>query len=172
MPVFVIQTWRLVIASLLLAMLPQVRRALRGSGLRQLGRHALTGLLAIAGYLAGIVGAIAAGMPAGTVALIAALQPLVIAGLTAIRARHLPSPRLMIGLGLGMAGVAVTLGGDVVSAAGLSVVSRFWAVRWRSAACCRWWWRRSDPRAETACRPWRRWPCSRPRRPWPSRWWW
>ncbi|MEN2978528.1 DMT family transporter [Tistrella bauzanensis] len=122
-PIFTIQAWRFLVAALVLAALPQVRRALTdtvaaGGAARVLWRHALTGLLAIVGYIGGIVGAIATGMPVGTAALIAALQPLAVAGLASARHRRMPSPRLMAGLALGLAGVAVTLGTAGMSPAG------------------------------------------------------
>jgi drug/metabolite transporter (DMT)-like permease len=80
---------------------------------RTVKAHLGLGLLTQVGYLGGVVGGVGAGVPAGTTALIAALQPIVVAVAAApllhepIRARHAWS------LGLGLAGVGLVVMGDV-----------------------------------------------------------
>ena len=75
--VFLVLFWRFVVVGALLA--PLAWRA--QPGLRSLGLQALLGTLAMFGYLALGVGAIDLGVPAGTAALISALQPLATAAL-------------------------------------------------------------------------------------------
>ena len=110
-------TWRcLVIAAVLL---PWSLRALTRLDRREWARQAVLALLCQCLYLAGVFWAAAAGVPAGTSALIASLQPALV--LTAavlldgqrVRARHLA------GLALGTTGVALTAIGDL--SAGLSI---------------------------------------------------
>ena len=110
-------TWRcLVIAAVLL---PWSLRALTRLDRREWARQAVLALLCQCLYLAGVFWAAAAGVPAGTSALIASLQPALV--LTAavlldgrrVRARHLS------GLALGSTGVALTAIGDL--SAGLSI---------------------------------------------------
>lgn len=92
--------WRfLVAAALLLAW----RRPKRANVLAQAG----LGLLSQGCYLFGVYEAAALGVAAGTSALIAALQPVVAAAIG--RAR----PRQWLGVGVGLAGVAVVVSGDL-----------------------------------------------------------
>jgi drug/metabolite transporter (DMT)-like permease len=69
--------WRYAVAALLLALLAGVRGArMRRSTLL---RHGVLGLLCQCLYLGGVVTGVALGMPAGTTALVAAVQPLLVA---------------------------------------------------------------------------------------------
>jgi len=72
-------------------------------GLRQAGRQALIGSLAIFGYLATVIVAIDLGVPPGTAALIAALQPLATAALAGVVLNEAVSARQWIGVYLAQA---------------------------------------------------------------------
>ena len=95
---------------------------------RQVGRIALAGLLVHGGYLGGVFSAIHSGLPAGTVALIVGLQPI----LTALGAGPLlgerVSARQWVGLTLGLLGVTL-----VVSAQSPLALSN-WSGTWLAAA--------------------------------------
>jgi drug/metabolite transporter (DMT)-like permease len=103
--------WRCLVTAVVL--LPWALRALTRLGGREWARQAVLALLCQCLYLAGVFWAAAAGIPAGTSALIASLQPALV--LTAavlsdgrrIRAAHLA------GLALGTTGVALTAAGDL-----------------------------------------------------------
>lgn len=73
-PAFLVVFWRCVVVALML--LPFVATELRRTSLTVLMRHAGIGLLAMAGYLAGIGKSIEHGVPAGLTALIADLLPI------------------------------------------------------------------------------------------------
>lgn len=125
-PVFLVLFWRFAIVTLLL--LPFLVRAVRqGLGWRALGLQAVIGALAMAGFLAPGVKAIALGVPAGTAALISALQPLATAALVGPVLGERVVRRQWLGLGLGLAGVALAVGGSLGEAPlwayGLSLVS-------------------------------------------------
>ena len=91
--------WRFVLASLVLAPLamPQLRRL----SLRQMGTQALIGALAMFGYLATVIAAIAQGVPPGTAALAGFVlsEPI--------------SQRQWVGLLIGFLGVAIAVAGAV-----------------------------------------------------------
>jgi drug/metabolite transporter (DMT)-like permease len=71
---------------------------------------AVTGVLMHAGYLGGVWSAIRAGAPAGTVALITGLQPVITAvWLSATGTSHRVSPRQWAGLLLGLAGLVLVV---------------------------------------------------------------
>lgn len=112
-PADTLLAWRYLIAAAILlpvvgARLLQVRRA-------ALGRHAVVGLFSQVLYLGGVVGGIGLGAPAGTTALIAALQPLVVATAARRVLGETVSRRAQAGLWLGLAGVAVVVSGDIDS---------------------------------------------------------
>ena len=70
----------------------------------------VTGVLIHTGYLGGVWSAIRAGMPAGTVALIVGLQPVLTAlWLSRAGAEHRVSPQQWLGLGLGLAGLVLVV---------------------------------------------------------------
>lgn len=100
---FLVVFWRCVVVTL--ALLPWVAAPLRRTPLALLLRHAGIGLLAMAGYLAGVAKGIEYGVPAGLAALIADLLPigtaLLGAGLLGQRLRG----RAWLGLLLGLLGV-------------------------------------------------------------------
>ncbi|MEU3016934.1 DMT family transporter [Nocardiopsis sp. NPDC007018] len=83
---------------------------------RDLALHALLGLLAQAGYLYGVVAAAEAGVPAGTSALVAALQPMVAAALAVPLLGERVRGRQVLGLVVGLAGVGLVVGADLIRA--------------------------------------------------------
>lgn len=87
--------------------------------LREWGVHAVLGLLAQAGYLSGVVFAAELGVPAGTSALIAALQPMVAAALSGPLLGQHTAPRQWLGLAIGLGGVALVVSGDLSGSAPL-----------------------------------------------------
>ncbi|CAL9390887.1 hypothetical protein SUDANB121_01262 [Nocardiopsis dassonvillei] len=92
-------------------------RAGRSARGRMTGRdaagHAVLGALAQAGYLYGVYAAAGAGVAAGTVALIAALQPLAATALAVPLLGERVRPRQVAGLAVGLAGVALVVGADL-----------------------------------------------------------
>ena len=94
-------------------LLPWSLRALTRLDRREWARQAVLALLCQCLYLGGVFWAAAAGVPAGTAALIAALQPaLVLTIVVLLDAQRLRAGHLA-GLALGTAGVALTAAGDL-----------------------------------------------------------
>jgi drug/metabolite transporter (DMT)-like permease len=83
----------------------------------QWGHLAVSGVLMHAGYLGGVWAAIKAGAPAGTVALIVGLQPLLTAVWISARGHHRVGAGQWLGLVLGLGGLALVvwhkLGGEL-----------------------------------------------------------
>lgn len=103
--------WRYLIAAAIL--LPVVGPRLVHLARRDLGRHAVVGLFAQTLYLGGVVTGIGLGVPAGTTALIAALQPLVVATAARRLLGEAVSVRARLGLWLGLAGVGIVVADDI-----------------------------------------------------------
>ncbi|WP_323154839.1 DMT family transporter [Pseudomonas alvandae] len=104
-PPLLVVFWRCVLVTFLL--FPFVARQLRQTSWVALLKNAAIGLLAMAGYLAGITQGIALGVPAGLAALFADLLPLGLALLAAgVLGQRLTS-RIWAGLLVGVAGVAL-----------------------------------------------------------------
>jgi drug/metabolite transporter (DMT)-like permease len=103
--------WRYVVASILLV----TWAAARGvrPHLRTWPRLAMVGLLCQCFYLGGVVTGVGMGVPPGTAALVAALQPLVVAVAAGPLLGEATSPRQRVGLVLGVAGVALVVGSDL-----------------------------------------------------------
>ncbi len=124
--VFLVLFWRFLIVAVLLAPLAWRARRYRLS-LRSIGWQALLGALAMFGYLAPGVAAIDRGVPAGTAALVSALQPLATAALATAVPGELVRRQQWVGLGVGFAGVALAVGGSIEAAPpwayGLSLLS-------------------------------------------------
>ncbi len=100
--------WRFLLVSLLL--LPFLLPALKnGLSARTLGHHAVLGLLAMFGFLVLGVVAIDLGVPAGTAALIAALQPLLTAALVGPALGQRVTKRQWLGLAIGLCGITVAV---------------------------------------------------------------
>ena len=98
--------WRFLAAAVVLGVVVGIRGRLERAGL---GRTALLGLLIQALYLGGVVAGIGLGVPAGTAALIAATQPLLVA---AVGPEH-TSARQRTGLVVGLLGVGLVVAGDL-----------------------------------------------------------
>lgn len=112
--IFPVLLWRFVLASVLLFpfLLPYLRRRY----VKTLLLQTLIGALAMFGYLATGIRAIDLGVPAGTAALIAALQPLVTAAFAGIVLAESVSRGQWTGLLVGLAGVTVAVGGGLGTA--------------------------------------------------------
>jgi drug/metabolite transporter (DMT)-like permease len=78
-------------------------------GRAQWGHLAVSGSLMHAGYLGGVWAAVRAGIPAGTVALIVGLQPLLTALWVTSRGHHRVSPWQWVGLLLGLGGLLLVV---------------------------------------------------------------
>lgn len=78
-------------------------------GGRQWAHLAASGVLMHAGYLGGVWAAVRAGAPAGTVALIVGLQPLLTATWESQRGHHRVAPLQWLGLLLGLAGLVLVV---------------------------------------------------------------
>jgi drug/metabolite transporter (DMT)-like permease len=78
-------------------------------GRAQWGHLAVSGVLMHAGYLGGVWAAVRAGIPAGTVALIVGLQPLLTALWVSGRGQHRVAPLQWLGLLLGLGGLALVV---------------------------------------------------------------
>ncbi|GAA3596769.1 DMT family transporter [Kineosporia mesophila] len=104
-------TWRCLVTAVVL--LPWALRAATRLDRQEWIRQAVLSLLCQCLYLGGVFWAASAGVPAGTSALIAALQPaLVFTAAVLLNAQRL-QVRHLAGLVLGTAGVALTAAGDL-----------------------------------------------------------
>lgn len=112
--IYLVLLWRFVLLALLL--LPftatQIARLSGRQFMVQLG----VGALGMFGYTASVISAIKFGVPAGTVALIAALQPLAAAALAGVVLCEHVSPRQWLGLLIGFLGVSLAVTGSIGSA--------------------------------------------------------
>jgi drug/metabolite transporter (DMT)-like permease len=106
-PATTLLAWRFLLAALVLAAVAAVRR--RRFGAAALRRHAVLGLLIQPLYLGGVVTGIGLGVPAGTAALIAASQPLLVAAVRPERT----TGRQWSGLLVGLLGVGLVVAGDL-----------------------------------------------------------
>lgn len=104
-PPMLVVFWRCLVVMLVLLpfVIPQLRRTSPAALLHNAG----IGLLAMAGYLAGVVQGIALGVPAGLAALFADLLPVGVALLTATLFRQRLARRTWAGLAIGLAGVVL-----------------------------------------------------------------
>jgi drug/metabolite transporter (DMT)-like permease len=110
-PADTLLAWRYVVAAALLAGLAAaLGTRLR---LRALLRQSTLGLLCQCLYLGGVVTGVALGVPAGTTALIASVQPLLVATAAGPVLGEHTGPRGRIGLALGLAGVGMVVAGDL-----------------------------------------------------------
>jgi drug/metabolite transporter (DMT)-like permease len=114
--------WRYVVALAVVAAVAAVaahhrrsRAAPRASapGWTHLGHVAVVGILCQAGFLLGVVGGVALGVDAALAALVAALQPLIVAVLAHALLGDSTGTAQQIGLGVGVVGVALVVLGDV-----------------------------------------------------------
>ncbi len=113
--------WRFLVTAVVL--LPWLVRADGRLDRREWVRQAVLALLCQCLYLAGVFWAAAAGVPAGTSALIASLQPaLVLAAAVALGSERLKLGHV-VGLVLGSAGVALTAAGDLRAGVGVTALA-------------------------------------------------
>jgi drug/metabolite transporter (DMT)-like permease len=115
--------WRYVVAAPLMVVVVLALR--RRYGPRYLRREAVLGALGQAGYLYGVFRAVEEGLPAGTAALLASLQPALVAVVMS-RFGQRGGRRQAVGLTVGFAGVALAVGPDAV--AGTGVEGALWAL--------------------------------------------
>ncbi|MFD2028690.1 DMT family transporter [Promicromonospora aerolata] len=115
--------WRYVVAAPLMLVIVLLLR--RRYGPRYLRREAVLGALGQAGYLYGVFRAVEEGLPAGTAALLASLQPALVAVVLSGFGRR-GGRRQAVGLAVGFAGVALAVGPDAV--AGTGVDGALWAL--------------------------------------------
>lgn len=102
--------WRYLALTAVLWPFVIARRELRRIPLRQAGRVALVGILAHGVWLACVLVAINQGVPAGIVALVTALQPLLTGALAGLVTEEHTSRRQWMGLVLGFSGVVIAVG--------------------------------------------------------------
>ncbi|MCE0464180.1 MULTISPECIES: DMT family transporter [Pseudomonas] len=141
-PVWLVVFWRCVLVSLVL--FPFVIKALLQTPRTVLLKNAGIGLLAMAGYLAGITQGIALGVPAGLAALFADLLPMGLALLSAgVLGQRLAWP-VWVGLVIGLIGVALVTQGALawgnapIWAYGLPLLGMFSlavATLWQKSLC-------------------------------------
>ncbi|WLH60536.1 DMT family transporter [Pseudomonas sp. FP2300] len=108
-PALLVVFWRCVVVTLVL--FPFVARELRRTSGVVLLKNAGIGLLAMAGYLAGITQGIALGVPAGLAALVADLLPLGLALLAAGVLRQRLAWQVWVGLLIGLLGAMLVTQG-------------------------------------------------------------
>ncbi|WP_328615415.1 DMT family transporter [Amycolatopsis sp. NBC_00355] len=114
-PVATVLMWRFVPLALLLV--PFLVRSGAG-GKAGLGRQILVGALSQSGYLLTVYRAIGLGVNTGTTALIDGIQPLVVAALAGPLLGVVVTGRQWLGLGVGVAGVALVTWSDATSGHG------------------------------------------------------
>lgn len=101
--------WRYWALALILMLYLSIRRRLLWPGGRLAGQAALVGVLAHGVWLGCVLYALEEGVPAGIVALVVALQPLLTGLLSSRFVGERPTPRTWVGLMLGFAGVGVAV---------------------------------------------------------------
>ncbi|MDQ0779469.1 drug/metabolite transporter (DMT)-like permease [Streptomyces aurantiacus] len=114
--------WRFLPLALVLGVvaLTAARASWRGLGPRDLLRQAVIGMLSQSGYLLTVYYAIQLGVSSGTTALIDGTQPLVAGALAGPLLGMAVSRTQWLGLGLGVAGVAVVTTADAGAATGVA----------------------------------------------------
>ncbi|MCW2762741.1 MAG: EamA/RhaT family transporter [Marmoricola sp.] len=105
-------SWRFVVLAALLVVVVGLRRTSWPTW-RAWRRQAVLGVLCQAAYLVFIFEGVTRGVPGGTAALIAALQPLLVATVAGSLLGEHSSPRMWLGMFLGLVGVAVVVSGDL-----------------------------------------------------------
>jgi len=106
--------WRFALLAALLVVVTRVRRVPWPS-LAAWRRQTAIGVLCQPAYLLLVFEGVRHGVPGGTAALIAALQPLLVATVAGRLLGEFTTPRMWIGMALGLAGVAVVVSGDLGS---------------------------------------------------------
>ena len=108
---FTLLFWRYLALSLVTGGVSAIRRELRPLPSRQLARTALVGVLSHGAWLSFVLVAINRGVPAGIVALVVSLQPLITGALAGLATGERTTLRQWIGLLVGFGGVAIAVGG-------------------------------------------------------------
>lgn len=117
---FTLLFWRYLALSGVMAVIALLRRAPIRSEIRRAGRHvtrgvigrvALVGILSHGVWLSCVLVAIDRGVPAGIVALVVALQPLLTGAFSGLATGERTTLRQWAGLVIGFAGVAIAVGG-------------------------------------------------------------
>lgn len=106
--------WRYVVATAVLGVIWLGRR--ERVGMTSLGRQVVLGFLCQFVYLGFTVSGVGLGIPAGTTALIASMQPLVVVALAAALLHENARLTQLMGLVIGIAGVGLVVGGDLSGA--------------------------------------------------------
>ncbi len=104
--------WRFTLLALLLLAVAAFRRTPWPTW-RAWRRQAVLGVLCQAIYLLCVFEGVSHGVPGGTAALVAALQPLLVATVAGSLLGEESSPRMWVGMFLGLVGVAVVVSGDL-----------------------------------------------------------
>lgn len=107
--------WRFLPLALVLLAVALARASWRGLAPRDVVRQVVIGALSQSGYLLTVYGAIQLGVSSGTTALIDGVQPLVAGALAGPLLHQYVTRRQWLGLGLGVAGVAVVTSADAAS---------------------------------------------------------
>jgi drug/metabolite transporter (DMT)-like permease len=110
---------RFALAALVMLAVALARRSRWPRGRRELAPLAAAGLLMQVAYFGATYQAFAAGIGAGALALILALQPLVTACIAGPLLGERVAPRQWLGFLLGVAGVALVLSGELAAATGI-----------------------------------------------------
>ena len=110
-PADTLLAWRYIVAAAALAGLAVVLDTRLGP--RALLRQGTLGLLCQCLYLGGVVTGVGLGVPAGTTALIASVQPLLVAAVAGPVLGERTGPRGRVGLALGLGGVGLVVAGDL-----------------------------------------------------------
>ncbi|MFP4114995.1 MAG: DMT family transporter [Spirochaetota bacterium] len=114
---FTLLLWRYLALTAVMATIVAVRGEPRRLPVRQLASVALVGLLSHGVWLSCVLVAIDRGVPAGIVALVVALQPLLTGAFSGLATGEHTSVRQWIGLVVGFAGVAIAVSGRLVGGA-------------------------------------------------------
>ena len=110
-PASALLAWRYLVAGgILVALCAWRRERIDRSGLR---RQVVLGLLCQAAYLGMTVSGVGLGVPSGTTALVASMQPLVVIALAALVLAERARIAQLLGLVLGLTGVLLVVGGDL-----------------------------------------------------------
>lgn len=105
--------WRYVVAAALLVLLAAARGARYAP--RDLLRHGTLGVLCQCLFLGGVVTGVGLGVPAGSAALVAATQPLLVAAVSGPLLGEPTTARQRCGMVLGLGGVALVVATDVAA---------------------------------------------------------
>jgi drug/metabolite transporter (DMT)-like permease len=111
-PTLTVLSWRFTALAVLLVAVARLRRTPWPSWAAW-RRQALLGTLCQTGYLVFVFEGVTRGVPGGTAALIASLQPLLVATVAGSLLGEHSSPRMWVGMFLGLLGVVAVVSGDL-----------------------------------------------------------